>query len=131
MAQSKHHALIIDDNAGNVKVLGGLLSLEGISYTQVQEPRRLNDVLQTIDHVDVVFLDLEMPDLNGYEVLKLIRASTSLQNVPVVAHTVHVNEIATARELGFHSFISKPIQAERFPDQVARILRGEHVWERA
>ena len=125
------HALIIDDNPGNVKVLGGLLSLEGISYTQVREPRRLTDILQELNQVDVVFLDLEMPDLNGYEVLKLIREQAAFQDVPVVAHTVHINEIATARYLGFHSFISKPIKAERFPDQLARILRGEHVWERA
>ncbi|MBC8171489.1 MAG: response regulator [Anaerolineae bacterium] len=125
------HALIIDDNAGNVKVLGGLLSLEGISYTQVRESRLLPEVLQELTGVDVVFLDLEMPDLNGYEVLKLIQAQPAFQNVPVVAHTVHINEIAVARDLGFHSFISKPVKAERFPDQLARILRGEHVWERS
>lgn len=125
------HALIIDDNAGNVKVLGGLLSLEGISYTQVREPSQLPDILPELHPVDVVFLDLEMPDLNGYEVLRLIQEQAAFQDVPVVAHTVHINEINTARDLGFHSFISKPIKAERFPDQLARILRGERVWERA
>ena len=125
---STPHALIIDDNASNLGVLGELLSLEGVSFTKVQDPTKFQSVSKTLSRVDVVFLDLEMPQLDGYKVLELLKADSRYDNVPVVAYTVHVSEINVARDMGFHSFLGKPLDAERFPDQLARILRGEPVW---
>jgi hypothetical protein len=45
-----------------------------------------------------------------------------------VAYTVHVSEINTVYQMGFHSFLGKPLDSDLFPDQLARILRGERVW---
>lgn len=123
------HALILDDNPRNVSVLAGLLEMEGITSTQITHPNLLNDTLAGLAALDIIFLDLEMPGLNGYEVLALLQADTHLSKIPVVAYTVHVSEINTAYNLGFHSFIGKPINPDRFPDQIARILSGEPVWE--
>src|SRR5215207_10197663 len=125
---STPHALIIDDNASNLGVLGELLSLEGVSFTKVQDPTKFQSVSKTLSRVDVVFLDLEMPQLDGYKVLELLRADSRYDDVPVVAYTVHVSEINVARDMGFHSFLGKPLDVDRFPDQLARILRGEPVW---
>jgi CheY-like chemotaxis protein len=86
-------------------------------------------VLNELAAIDVVFLDLEMPGANGYQVLEKLRADPRFQSVPVVAYTVHVSEISVAHEQGFHSFLGKPLDADRFPDQLARILSGESVWE--
>jgi CheY-like chemotaxis protein len=126
---SQTHALLIDDNAKNLGVLARLLSMEGARYTQVQRPRELATILDQIDAVDVVFLDLEMPELNGYEVLQHLKADVRFQSVPVVAYTVHVSEINHAQELGFDGFLAKPLDSDRFPDQLSRILKGEPVWE--
>lgn len=121
-------ALIIDDNSQNLGVLAELLTLEGVDYTLVQDPINLATVLKRIQPVQVIFLDLEMPGLSGYDVLKILKADARFQNVPVVAYTVHVSEINVARQLGFDSFLGKPLDAERFPEQLARILKGERVW---
>jgi CheY-like chemotaxis protein len=122
------HALIIDDNVGNVKVLAGLLAVEGVTQTQIFNPTQLGDALKAAPRPDVIFLDLEMPALNGYDVLAQIKGRADLSSVPVVAYTVNTGEINTARQLGFHSFLSKPLNADRFPEQLRRILRGEPVW---
>jgi two-component system, cell cycle response regulator DivK len=123
------HALVIDDNVKNVNILAYLLSEQGVDSTRVTNPKQLDTILDGIGKVDVVFLDLEMPGVNGYEVLGQLKVATDFQAVPVVAYTVHVSEINAAHDQGFDSFIGKPLDPDRFPDQLARILRGEPVWE--
>lgn len=122
------HALIIDDNPINLKVLSQLLSLAGATYTAVQEPRKVMEVLQNLENVSVIFLDLEMPQINGYEMLQMLKAQVG-PSIPIVACTVHTSEMSTAHELGFHSFLGKPLQANRFPEQLRQILNGEPIWD--
>jgi CheY-like chemotaxis protein len=122
------HALIIDDNTQNIAVLAQLLTMEGVSYTQVSNPARIGTAVATLPSADVVFLDLEMPGADGYQVLEWMKTEPKLANVPIVAYTVHVSEINHASQMGFHSFLGKPLDADKFPDQLARILRGERVW---
>lgn len=126
---SQRHALVIDDNRQNLMVLVQLLGREGVRCTEVSDPRKLSALLPTLGPVDVVFLDLEMPGLDGYSVKDQLRAQ--LGRTPIVAYTVHVSEINTVRNLGFDGFLGKPLDNKRFPEQLARILSGESVWERA
>jgi two-component system cell cycle response regulator DivK len=122
------HALIIDDDAYSIHVMERLLDQEGISYTAVADPTLLEDLLQTLEKVDIVFLDLEMPKLDGYEVLALLKKHVEAK-VPIVACTVHTAEIGNARRKGFFSFVAKPLDLDRFSDQLHRILNGNPVWE--
>jgi two-component system cell cycle response regulator DivK len=124
------HALVVEDNVQNARVLGSLLAKQGVACTEVLNSKLVGNVIQSMEQIDVVFLDLEMPGKNGYDVLDALRRDSRFDNVPVVAYTVHVSEINTAFEQGFHSFIAKPVDPDRFGDQLARILRGERVWER-
>jgi len=126
---SDKHAVIIDDNSKNVSILARMLASEGVSNTQVMDPREVETVLESIEAADVIFLDLEMPNLNGFEVLEQIKDNPKYQTVPVVAYTVHVSEISVAHQQGFDGFIGKPLDSEKFPDQLSRIFSGEGVWE--
>ena len=123
------NAMIIDDNALNRKVLSQLLHKEGIDCIEVPDPCQLTNDMPTLGIVDMVFLDLEMPDINGYEVKDILRQY--LGNTPIIAYTVHVSEINVVKQAGFDGFIGKPLDRNRFPDLVARILNGLPVWERA
>jgi two-component system sensor histidine kinase/response regulator len=125
---SQSHALIIEDNSKNVQVLGNMLNKEGLTHTDVLDSTLVATVLQELDQIDVVFLDLEMQDLNGYDILEMLRSDSRFASIPIVAYTVHVSEINTAYQLGFHSFLAKPLDSDQFPEQLARILRGERVW---
>ena len=122
------HALLIDDDHFNLEVLNRFLSHEGIACSSVQNVKHIRSTIISAKPIDLVFLDLEMPQMDGYEVFRLLR-STLGSAVPIVACTVHVNEISKARDLGFTGFISKPLDQKRFPQQVKRILHGEEVWE--
>jgi two-component system, cell cycle response regulator DivK len=122
------HALIIDDDAYSIYVMERLLDQEDISYTAVADPSLLAGMLQTLETVDIVFLDLEMPKLDGYEVLALLKKHLA-STVPIVACTVHTAEINNTRRQGFFSFVAKPLDLDRFSDQLHRILNGNPVWE--
>lgn len=123
------HALLIDDNAQNLRVLAQLLAKQHVACTEISDPRKLAALLPTLQPVDVVFLDLEMPGLDGYKAKELLRSH--LGDTPIIAYTVHISEINVVRQLGFDGFLGKPLDVARFPDQLARILRREPVWERA
>jgi CheY-like chemotaxis protein len=121
-------ALIIDDNADNIAILAEMLMLESLEYVAIQNPTRVDSFLAQDASFDVVFLDLEMPHINGYDILEKFHADTRFHQVPIVAYTVHVSEINTARKFGFHSFLGKPLDADQFPEQLANILNDKHVW---
>jgi len=122
------NALIIDDNANSMEVLGELLMLEGIQATHLRNPTQLNTVLEALPKIDLVFLDLEMPGMDGYSVFEALRTHEAFQSVPIVAYSVHTNQLNVARKKGFHSFLAKPLDADQFSEQLTQILRGEHVW---
>lgn len=118
-------ALIVDDNLNNIRVLNQLLTMENIGTVRLSGTANLSNNLDSIEGIDVVFLDLEMPDSNGYEALQVIRAHPNFKSAKVVAYTVHVSEFNSALDMGFDAFLGKPVSAEAFPEQLKRILRGE------
>lgn len=122
-------ALIIDDNPTNLVVLKQALELEGVTPLLYETPRNIERALGEVGKIDVVFLDLEFPNYNGLELIKELKKDPRLANVPFVAYTVHTSEQNEAHTAGFHSFLGKPLDVDRFPDQLRRILSGEPVWD--
>ena len=122
------HALLIDDNQDNLDVLTQLLELEGVDVTRINHPARLDSVLEIDAGFDVVFIDLEMPHRNGYEVMAHLRQHNSTAQAAMVAYTVHISEIGTVRDKGFDGFIGKPVNADEFPQELQNILNGQAVW---
>ncbi len=120
------HALIIEDNRDSVDVLARLLKNEGVSHVAVMRPTELQP--SHLDGVRVVFLDLDLPGLNGYEVFQWLRDEAQL-DAPIIAYTVNTNEKATVRNMGFDGMLAKPLDPSEFHDHLARILAGEAVWE--
>lgn len=125
------HVLIIDDNLPNLEVLTELVTLAGCSATPVDHPGRLPAVLNADTHFDIAFIDLEMPEMDGYAVLEMLKSDRRFSNVRKVACTVHTNEISNARARGFDSFIGKPLDADRFAQYFTQILSGGSVWVKA
>jgi CheY-like chemotaxis protein len=122
-------AIVIDDDALNIEVLVRLLEREGLDTLALKYPGQLSDFIASIDDVEVVFLDLEFPNANGFDIIKDLRTSPNLAAVPIVAYSVHISEIERARREGFDSFLGKPLRSTEFPQQLQRILNHEAVWE--
>ena len=126
---SHHHAVVIDDKLANLEVMSVLLEKEAVSCTTIESPRLVLNTLSALARVDVVFLDLEFPNDDGFDILNTLKSDSKLGTIPIVAYTVHTSEIDAARRAGFHSFLGKPLNAQHFGDQLRRILNNIPVWE--
>ncbi len=78
----------------------------------------------------IIFLDIHLRPLDGFELLKLIRANPSFHAVKVVALTASVmnEEVDQLKQSGFDGAISKPLSLDTFPPLIPRILQGEVIW---
>ncbi|MBZ0286592.1 MAG: response regulator [Anaerolineae bacterium] len=129
---TKYSALAVEDDAGGMAIIGVMMRYLGMqSYLNTTGDGVVELARAMKPRPDVIFLDINLPKTNGYEVLKQIRADEKLKDVLVVAVTAQDadTEIPRCMAAGFDGFIGKPISRSRFPRQIRRILSGEPVWE--
>jgi two-component system cell cycle response regulator DivK len=76
-------------------------------------------------------MDIFLPEADGYQALDKLRNHSRFEDTLIVAVTADasVDNMQRARESGFDGFIGKPLDPDRFPNQIRRILHGEPVWE--
>jgi len=107
------HVLVVDDNKVNLNVTARLLSSYGIKAELADSGEAAVKMINSA-YYDLVFMDHMMPDMDGVDTTKLIRAQGDAYSIglPIVALTA--NAVSGAREMflesGFNDFISKPIQ---------------------
>jgi CheY-like chemotaxis protein len=123
------HAVIIDDEPLNIEVLTLLLSDSGLTATAIADPDQIPDVLPGLARIDVIFLDLELPQTDGFELLTVLKSNPQLANVPIVAHSVHTDRVNRIMDAGFSGFLGKPLDTRIFPRLLQRILNHEQIWE--
>lgn len=123
--------LVVEDNVSNFVVIARILGYLGIHCEWKTSGHEVLEYADSIPRLDLILMDLRLPYEDGYGALKKIRQSPRLKNTPIVAVTAEasVEQINKARASGFDGFIAKPLDIDRFPDQIQRILAGEAVWE--
>lgn len=122
-------ALIIEDEQTSVDVLTNLLDQLDVDTAVIYSGPDVLADLEAELRPDVIFLDLEMPGINGYEVLDLLREDAKFDGVPIVAYTTHLSHMNNARDAGFDGFLGKPLDRGQFADNLIHILNGGDVWE--
>ena len=124
-------ALVVEDNAANFLLLARLLNALGIQCEWKSSGFEVLEFSKTLPRLDIILLDIHLPYEDGYTALKKIRAADHLKQIPVVAVTADVStdSLTKAQKAGFDGFLGKPIDPDRFPEQLFRILTGNKVWE--
>lgn len=124
-------ALVVEDDASGLAIISVMLRRIGVRTVMERYASAAVERAKKMTSVDMIFLDLGLPDGDGYEVLAQLKQVPALKNVPIIAVTARDagTEIAKAQAAGFTGFLGKPLNRNRFPDQVRRIMEGEGVWE--
>jgi two-component system cell cycle response regulator DivK len=125
--------LIVEDNLNNFILMTRLLAFLGVKKCEWKASGwKVLEFAETLGNIDLILMDIALPDADGYQSLESLRTDIRFENVPIVAVTADVSEenITRARISGFDGFVGKPLDPDRFPEQIRRILHGEEVWER-
>ena len=111
--------LIVEDNEPNLRLTRDILEHHGFRTLEARDGQSGFD-LAVDERPDVVLLDIELPDLDGREVLRLLRAEPRTAALPVVAVTAYAMEGDREAFLsaGFDGYITKPISVRTFADEV-------------
>ena len=109
----KAKVLYIEDNIDNMTLVRRVLEIEGYEVIAASRP-------------DIVITDINLPDIDGYEITRLLKNNRKTAHIPVVAMTANVmqkhrDSVAAA---GCDGFISKPIDIDVLPDQIESFLKG-------
>ncbi|SAK47754.1 multi-sensor hybrid histidine kinase [Caballeronia temeraria] len=108
--------LVVEDNALNRQVAEGLLLAEGASVTLAQSGREgVDRVVAANMHFDAVLMDVQMPDLDGLEATRLIRADGRFAALPIIAMTANASgaDRDACIQAGMNEHVGKPIDVER------------------
>ena len=109
---NKDIVFIIDDNPSNIKVLGNLLEEKGY------EPVVFLNAKTAIDSIrnkkpEIILLDIMMPEMDGYEMCKILKNDPSLKNIPVIFLTgkTETTDLVKGFELGAADYVTKPFES--------------------
>lgn len=114
---------VVDDTDSILLLFTAILEAHGaIVFTESSGAAFLEKVEEFAP--DLILLDIQMPRMDGYEVLEQLKTSPTARSIPVVALTAHAmsGDKEKILELGFSGYIAKPIDTRAFPDQVASLL---------
>src|SRR5215217_5409344 len=125
------YVLIIEDNPNNLMIATEFMRMVGVKYLNSRASgRQALKLAETLPQLDLILLDIQLPYEDGYTILERIRANPKFKQTRVVAVTANVlpQDEAKARAAGFDGFIGKPLDINRFPEQIQAVLRGQPVW---
>jgi PAS domain S-box-containing protein len=123
LANSK--ILIVEDNPINVKFVLSLLSEYNINADIAENGKQAVEKIKD-NLYDIVLMDMEMPEMNGYEATAAIRNELKM-SIPIIAMTAHamMGEKEKCIEAGMNDYISKPISADKLFEKMFLVLKSE------
>jgi two-component system, cell cycle response regulator DivK len=115
--------LVVDDNERNLRLARDVLQFAG--FRTVEAPTGSDGVAAALEHLpDVILMDIRLPDMDGTEAARLIKADQRTSEIPIIALTslAMKGDREWFLENGFDGYLEKPISVLELPDQVRAFL---------
>lgn len=117
--------LLVDDYPDNRDIYVQFLTYSGFRVEEAENGRQALAKARAL-RPDVIVMDLSLPELDGWEATRVLKADPHTKQIPVIALTGHVlaGHSRSAFEAGCDAFITKPCLPERLLDEIHAVLRG-------
>lgn len=115
--------LVVEDEPKNVKLVRDLMEANGYTVIEAYDGKQGVD-MAIAEKPDLIFMDVMMPVMDGYEATRLIKANSATKAIPVVALTSHAmkGDREKALESGCDDYMSKPIDIKELLKMVKKYL---------
>ena len=119
--------LIVDDDVRNVFALTSVLEQRGLSVRYAENGREGIDVLERADHIDLVLMDIMMPEMDGYATMAAIRRMDRFAQLPIIALTAKAmhGDREKALEAGASEYVTKPVDIDQLLGLIRSWLNAE------
>jgi CheY-like chemotaxis protein len=113
--------LVVDDDARNIFALTSLLENQEMDVISTTNGRRAIEIIQSTPDLGIVLMDIMMPDMDGYETIREIRARERFSDLPVIAVTAKAmkGDRQKCIQAGASDYVSKPVDI----DHLVSVLR--------
>ncbi|KIA87739.1 hypothetical protein OA85_00520 [Flavobacterium sp. AED] len=107
--------VLVDDDMRNVFALSKILQERGMEVIKSENGKNALEMLNVHNDIDMVLMDIMMPEMDGYEAMKRIRSQIKFKNLPVIALTAKAmkDDKQKCIDAGANDYITKPIDVER------------------
>jgi len=121
---SKGSILYVEDNKDNRTLVRRVLMADDYEITEAESAQSALDILTTM-RPDLILMDINMPDVDGYTLTAQIRSKPGFSGVPIIALTANVmrGDREKSLEAGCDGYIQKPIDIDTLSQQVERYIR--------
>ncbi len=115
--------LIVEDNDLNMKLFNDLLQAHGYETLQTKDGREVLGIARE-KRPDLILMDIQLPEISGLEITRMLKDDADLRGIPVVAVTAFAmkGDEEKIREGGCEGYIAKPISVATFLQTVNRFL---------
>ncbi|MCF8335525.1 MAG: response regulator [Bacteroidales bacterium] len=116
--------LVVDDSGTNLFLLQRLLEDEGYSVIITEDPREGWQYVDKHSNIDLILLDIMMPNLDGFEFMKRLSDRGKLFDIPVVIVTARDDRQSQKKaiEMGAKDYITKPLNIDKIVDIIQQHL---------
>ena len=107
--------LIVDDDIRNIFALAGALERHGMTVLNAENGKDGIETLKSNPDIEVVLMDIMMPELDGYDTIRIVRGLEEFRNLPIIAVTAKAmkGDREKCIEAGASDYISKPVNIEQ------------------
>ncbi len=117
--------LLVEDNELNQQVASELLEQAGMLVEHALNGKEAVDMARHNDHYDLIFMDIQMPQMDGYEATRTLRSFEEFTDMPIIAMTAHAmqGERERCEEAGMNDYLTKPIEPELLHELLVKWIK--------
>jgi CheY-like chemotaxis protein len=119
---------VAEDNKINLKLVKDILELKGHKVLEACNGKEaIEKITKDCDAIDLVLMDIQMPELNGIDAIKELKNNTKTASIPIIVLSAYAMEtdIKNAREAGAKDYITKPLNLSDFLTKIEKNLESK------